>query len=87
MKHPVSNIYVGFYTLPYEDNQINKKPEIPVRLNKFIYIFNKKSCECCRSNKRSYCPETRFGIVKSKVNIIQKIIDNIKTVMYRISLS
>ena len=86
MKYPVSNINICFYTLPYKNKQINKKPEIALWLKQFVYIFYKKPGENKEVMTEATAPTIRFGTVNSKVNINQKIIDNIKTVTYLILL-
>jgi hypothetical protein len=45
MKYPVSNINICLYTFPYENEEINNKPEISLRLKQFVDIFDKKPSE------------------------------------------
>jgi hypothetical protein len=45
MKHPVSNINICFYSFPDENEEIDNKPEISLRLKQFVDICDKEPSE------------------------------------------
>jgi hypothetical protein len=52
MEHPISYIYICFNAFPDENEKINNKPEIALRLQKLMNIFYK---EPAKEEGTDYC--------------------------------